>query len=594
MVKSAATRHAGMLNRCFRFGAWLSLALFLFGPFKGYSAGTLTASFSPVVSGSNIDLTVLGKRDWVQWGMGGDYSLNRKASVTPLISNFALISQNPPTNPLSSSAPYWFEDTASSCCSWSDGQPVVSTTSNYTAVLAYSYPILGGSGFKVTVPSDTKTNQLMIFVGSSGSRGTFKATLTGQMSYSDSPLATDVDGVYTVTFAANSPGQTLTVEWTLPIQATNGYVSLRAAALTAPGVNNPPFALLTSPTNDTTFATPADIVLNASAEDFDGTVTNVVFYEGTNMLGECTTAPYAFTWKNAPLGRYELTAVATDNGGLSRGSVPVEIFVHGTNGSEAGIMSAPAAAVDLTSEGVTDWVHWGLITNTSIDRKSGVVEQISTFTAVGSGPVSRYADNFTAFSWSDGTPTLSVGGTPTGVFITGLSNGFSLTAPADTTPRQLRLYIGAYAARGELLAYLSDFSAQPYIDASIYDSGWNNEYGVASINYAAAAPGQQLIMIYRSVELLDGVWGNVTLQAATLSGGAVLVPVTIVNPACTGSDFSFSFETKTGCSYTVQASGLSSTWNNVTTIPGTGGTATVTNALQTSTPLFYRVLTQAP
>jgi hypothetical protein len=80
----------------------------------------------------------------------------------------------------------------------------------------------------------------------------------------------------------------------------------------------------------------------------------------------------------------------------------------------------------------------------------------------------RYADNFTAYSWSDGTPTATAAGTRTGVFLTNLASGFQFTLPADTTPRTLRLYVGAYAARGRLLAHLSDFSAQPYIDRSVF------------------------------------------------------------------------------------------------------------------------------
>jgi len=65
-----------------------------------------------------------------------------------------------------------------------------------------------------------------------------------------------------------------------------------------------------------------------------------------------------------------------------------------------------------------------------------------------------YAD--AAFAWTDGTPTSATAGTKTGVFIMGLTNGFALTAPADASPRTLRIYRGAYAVRGHLLAYLSD------------------------------------------------------------------------------------------------------------------------------------------
>ena len=75
-----------------------------------------------------------------------------------------------------------------------------------------------------------------------------------------------------------------------------------------------------------------------------------------------------------------------------------------------------------------------------------------------------------------------------------------------------------------------------------------------------------------------------------------LVPVTILNPVWTATDFQFSFATGTGCSYVVQATPTlpSPNWTNVTTVPGTGGTVTVTNALQSSDQYFYRVVTQCP
>lgn len=510
-----------------RFSALLLSGLLLLSLATKLDAATLTGSFSPIASGSNVDLTTLGKLDWVQWGLGGDYAVNRKASVTPLISNFTLITQFGSVF----SSPYWLEDKGGSYCSWSDGHPVVSITSNYTRVMAYSYPLIAGSGFRITVPADTTTNILSVFVGSASARGQFRATLSGLPMYSHSPMETNVNGVYTITYAANSPGQTLTVEWTLPLNQTNGYVMLQAAALTAPGANNPPFALLTHPATDTTYVAPAEIVFNASAEDFDGTVTNVAFYANSNKLGEGATSPYNFTWNNAPVGYYQLTAVATDNNGGSRASVPVEVFVHGTNGSQTGAVAFPPAAVDLTAEGAADWVHWGLETSASVNRKAGVVAQISDFVRVGTANLLRYDDNHSAYSWSDGLPTTATNGTTTGVFLTNLASGFQLTVSADETPRVLRLYVGAYAARGRLLAYLSDFSAKPYIDTSIYDPDWDSEYAVYSIAYSAASPGQELTIIYHSVELLDGVWGNVTLQAATLQGGTISVGQLEVTPA---------------------------------------------------------------
>src|ERR1041384_5922140 len=117
---------------------------------------TLSGNFSALPASSNVNLTVNGKLDWVHWGLGGDYKVNRKASVTPLISNFTLISVNNTNDPLAFSSAYWLEDTNANRCSWSDGNPTVATNTD-TRVLAYAYPVLGGSGFKLTVPADNKT-----------------------------------------------------------------------------------------------------------------------------------------------------------------------------------------------------------------------------------------------------------------------------------------------------------------------------------------------------------------------------------------------------------------------------------------------------
>src|SRR5256884_222184 len=73
--------------------------------------------------------------------------------------------------------------------------------------------------------------------------------------------------------------------------------------------------------------------------------------------------------------------------------------------------------VNLTAEGPLDWVHWGLYTDSSLDRKAGVTPQIPDFTPKGSTPQFgpfQFADNYNGYSWSDGTPTSSATNTPTG------------------------------------------------------------------------------------------------------------------------------------------------------------------------------------
>jgi hypothetical protein len=54
--------------------------------------------------------------------------------------------------------------------------------------------------------------------------------------------------------------------------------------------------------------------------------------------------------------------------------------------------------VDLTAVGALDWVHWGLYTETSLDRKAGVTPLIGDFTILdatnGYAYVYQFADNY--------------------------------------------------------------------------------------------------------------------------------------------------------------------------------------------------------
>ena len=106
----------------------------------------------------------------------------------------------------------------------------------------------------------------------------------------------------------------------------------------------PPLVSIVKPRKGATILGPANVNLVASAFDPDGTVVNVEFFEGTSSLGVVTNPPvvwvtnhggvfpirqtsYSLTWSNVSPGAYSLTAVATDNGGVSTTSAAVDITV---------------------------------------------------------------------------------------------------------------------------------------------------------------------------------------------------------------------------------------------------------------------------
>ncbi len=92
--------------------------------------------------------------------------------------------------------------------------------------------------------------------------------------------------------------------------------------------NNPPAVNITSPINGSLFTAPANININATASDTDGTISKVEFFQNTVKLGEDIASPYNFNWNNVSSGSYQLTAHATDNSGAVSISSPITIIVN--------------------------------------------------------------------------------------------------------------------------------------------------------------------------------------------------------------------------------------------------------------------------
>ena len=170
--------------------------------------------------------------------------------------------------------------------------------------------------------------------------------------------------------------------------------------------------------------------------------------------------------------------------------------------------------MSLSTEGILDWSHWGLSSATGFNHKSGITQQISNYSLIGSGGVLQYSNNPNSFSWTGGTPTASASGVTGGLWVAGQNNGFQITAPADTATRTLKFYVGLWAAGGRLEASLSDGSAPVFTDTSLTNSsGTTNR--VYTLNYKAASAGQTLTVKW-TVNATFNTYGNVTLQAATL------------------------------------------------------------------------------
>ena len=327
-----------------------------------------------------------------------------------------------------------------------------------------------------------------------------------------------MSGVYTLNFRADSPGQTLTVEFT----SADGwwFTTLQAATLSGP--NAPPTVALAAPTNGASFTAPGTFSLTATAVDSDGTVTNLTLLSGTTPVAASASGALSVTLNNQPPGIYDFCAVARDNGGLSITSFPVRVYVTVTGGTLTGSMDLAPYNLDLTAEGTTDWAHWGLDSPASFNHKSAVAQQIPNLVLLNASAtdLTNYNDSwFTAYAWSDGTPTAEVYGSATGVLLSVTNNpltGFQLTVPATNRPRCLKVHVGLLFAQGKLDARLSDFSALPYSDASVFQP---DDYGdaVYTLTFASPNPGANLIVTWTPAIVFNPFYADLRWQAATLT-----------------------------------------------------------------------------
>jgi hypothetical protein len=269
-------------------------------------------------------------------------------------------------------------------------------------------------------------------------------------------------------------------------------------------------------------------------------------------------------------------------------SLAADVFVSTGGGSLIAAFDFPSPQIDLAAEGTVDWTHWGLARANSFDHRGGATTRISDTDRIGNSQVRRYTDNHTGYSWTNGIPTPSAFASTTGIFIEGLSNGFQITAPADPSRRRLKVYAGLYGARGHFEAALSDNSARPFIDTSLFKVADNN-YRVYTIDYTAATPGQQLVIRHTAGELYDSTYGNVTIQSATL---ADLPPPRLAGETWNGTAFSFRVPTLSAHSYVVQYSDVlpATNWLILEAFPGIGADVWITDFFPASPQRFYRVV----
>lgn len=143
-------------------------------------------------------------------------------------------------------------------------------------------------------------------------------------------LGEDASAPYTFVWSGMISGS-----YVLTARATDNDGAATTSAPVNITIANPgnvaPSVTLTAPADGAQVAG-SSTTLAATADDTDGVIAKVEFYEGVNKLGEDTSAPYTYQWSGVTTGTYSVTARAFDNDGAFTSSaaagvtfvVPVE------------------------------------------------------------------------------------------------------------------------------------------------------------------------------------------------------------------------------------------------------------------------------
>ena len=238
-----------------------------------------------------------------------------------------------------------------------------------------------------------------VSVALSGARSQTTSTGTnGEFSFTG--LAGSVD--YTVTPSRATVTFTPASEFHSSLRANQmatDFKGFSAAANKAPTVS--------VSTSAATFTAPAAITVTAAAADSDGTVAKVEFYAGTTLIGTDVSSPYSVAWSNVAAGTYALTAVATDNGGLTTRSAAVTATVNATS-APAPVPAptpnlAPSIALTSPSSGATFTTRESITLRAATSDKDGKIRQVRFY--AGSTLIGSDSNGPTySFTWRNADP----------------------------------------------------------------------------------------------------------------------------------------------------------------------------------------------
>jgi len=406
-----------------------------------------------------------------------------------------------------------------------------------TGDLTYSYPTANaGTDIKVVLPA-TST----LLDGSASTESGAKAlTFLWKQIYgptavliSDSTVAKPgisglAEGMYSFRLTVKNPD--------LKYATDEVLVMVTSTQNVAPTVS------LTAPSNNSTFTEGKQVTLSANASDFDGTITQVDFYQGSTLISSVTTPPYSATW-NPVAGNYALTAKATDNGGAVSTSpvanVTISTLMSCTTTSTEASQGSFSVGYKCTYETVGTDVT---VTFELLDDKAGVIAYLWKQTPFGESAMTNVSGKIFSTTIPGQTPGATLSYACKFAFSGGLSVTKYITYVVGTNCGSTTNDTQAPSGFTATLGAITGSSVELLLNATD-NSGtvvYNVAYGSSNLSVSTASGTQKSVLISA---LNPSTLYNFSVTASDLAGNtAVNNPIVLsvttavnTNTDCSGT-----------------------------------------------------------
>jgi hypothetical protein len=193
--------------------------------------------------------------------------------------------------------------------------------------------------------------------------------------FAHNPTGTAVQKSLSGTYV-NAKNETFSSAVSVP--AYGSVLLAKVSGATTPVENKAPTISLSKPTEGQTFIRGVDPVeLVANAQDPEGKIKQVEFYNGTTLLSTVTAAPYSYNWSTIQNGTYKVHAKVIDEGNLSAISTAVNFTVKDED--KALVPSYTAQMVSPVNNSTIDLGTQQVVLKTNASTSGLTIQKVEFF-----------------------------------------------------------------------------------------------------------------------------------------------------------------------------------------------------------------------